>query len=97
VQLLPGGSGDLYKIGAFRAKVEGKELGFAQRRRREVKEPLNEWHEIRLEVRDGLVKVYLNGLLVNEAVGHEKPGRILLREEQSKLEFRQITLLPVGG
>ena len=51
---------------------------------------------MRLEVRDGLVKVYLNGLLVNEAVGHEKPGRILLREEQSKLEFRQITLLPVG-
>ena len=97
VQLLPGGSGDLYKIGAFRAKVEGKELGFAQRRRREVKEPLNEWHEMRLEVRDGLVKVYLNGLLVNEAVGHEKPGRILLREEQFKLEFRQITLLPVGG
>lgn len=97
VQLLPGRSGDLYKIGAFRAKVEGKELGFAQRRMREVKEPLNEWHEMRLEVRDGLVKVYLNGLLVNEAVGHEKPGRILLREEQFKLEFRQITLLPVGG
>ena len=64
---------------------------------REVKEPLNEWHEMRLEVRDGLVRVYLNGLLVNEAVGHEKPGRILLREERSKLEFRQVTLLPVGG
>ena len=97
VQLLPGRSGDLYKIGGFQAKVEGKELGFAQRRMREVKEPLNEWHEMRLEVRDGLVRVYLNGLLVNEAVGHEKPGRILLREERSKLEFRQVTLLPVGG
>ena len=67
------------------------------RRKEEVKEPLKEWHEMRLEVRDGLVKVYLNGILVNEAAAHEKSGRIVLREERSKLEFRQITLLPVGG
>ena len=97
VQLLPGRSGDLYKIGGFRAKVDGKDLRFSHRRKEEVKEPLKEWHEMRLEVRDGRVKAYLNGILVNEAVGHEKPGRIVLREERSKLEFRQITLLPVGG
>ena len=97
VQLLPGRSGDLYKIGGFRAKVDGKDLRFAHRRKGEVKEPLKEWHEMRLEVRDGLVKVYLNGILVNEAAAQEKSGRIVLREERSKLEFRQITLLPVGG
>ncbi len=96
VQLLPGSSGDLYRIGNFKAKVEGRDLAFSHRRKIQVEEPLNQWHEMRLEVRDGVVKVYLNGVLVNEASGPEGPGRIVLREERFKYEFREISLLPVG-
>ncbi|MCH2064889.1 MAG: DUF1080 domain-containing protein [Roseibacillus sp.] len=96
VQLLPGRSGDLYRIGDFKAQVEGKDLGFAHRRKIEVEEPLNQWHEMRLQVRDGQVKVYINGVLVNEASGREGPGRIVLREERSQFEFREISLLPAG-
>ena len=96
VQLLPGRSGDLYRIGGFQAKVDGKDLAFAHPRREEVEERLNQWHEMRVEVCDGEVKVYLNGVLVNEAVGQVASGRIVLREERSKLEFRQVTLLPVS-
>jgi hypothetical protein len=51
---------------------------------------------MRLEVRGGRVKVHLNGVLVNEASGREGPGRIVLREERFKFEFREISLLPVG-
>ena len=96
VQLLPGRSGDLYRIGGFQAKVDGKDLAFAHPRREEVEERLNQWHEMRVEVCDGEVKAYLNGVLVNEAVGQVASGRIVLREERSKLEFRQVTLLPVS-
>ena len=96
VQLLPGRSGDLYRIGDFKAEVEGKNLAFAHRRKIEVDEPLNQWHEMRLQVLDGQVKVYLNGVLVNEASGREGPGRIVLREERFKCEFREISLFPVG-
>jgi hypothetical protein len=96
VQLLPGSSGDLYRIGNFKAKVEGRDFAFSHRRKIQVEEPLNQWHEMRLEVRGGLVKVYLNGVLVNEVSGREGPGRILLREERFKYEFREISLLPVG-
>ncbi len=96
VQLLPGSSGDLYRIGNFKAKVEGRDLAFSHRRKIQVEEPLNQWHEMRLEVRGGRVKVYLNGVLVNEASGREGPGRIVLREERFKFEFREISLLPVG-
>ena len=97
VQLLPGNSGDLYRIGNFKAKVEGRALAFSHRRKAQVEEPLNQWHEMRLEVRDGRVKVYLNGVFVNEASGREGPGRIVLREERFKFEFREISLLSVGG
>ncbi len=96
VQLLPGRSGDLYRIGDFKAEVEGKNLAFSHRRKIEVEEPLNQWHEMRLQVRDGQVKVYLNGVLVNEASGREGPGRIVLREERFKFEFREISLFPSG-
>ncbi|MBL47827.1 MAG: hypothetical protein CMP28_02620 [Roseibacillus sp.] len=96
IQLLPGRSGDLYRIGNFQAKVDGKDLAFAHPRREEVEERFNQWHEMRVEVWDGEVKVYLNGVLVNEAVGQVASGRIVLREERSKLEFRQVTLLPVS-
>ena len=96
VQLLPGRSGDLYRIGDFKAKVEGKDLAFSHRRKIEVDEPLNQWHEMRLHVRGGQVKVHLNGELVNEASGRKGPGRIVLREERSKFEFREILLLPGG-
>ena len=96
VQLLPGRSGDLYRIGDFKAKVEGKDLAFSHRRKIEVEEPLNQWHELRLQVGGGLVKVYLNGVLVNEASTREGPGRIVLREERFKFEFREISLLPAG-
>ena len=76
----PGDRG-IFKIGGFRAKVDGKDLRFAHRRKGE-KEPLKEWHEMRLEVRDGLVKVYLNGILVNEAAArrigtNRPPGRAI--------------------
>lgn len=97
VQLLPGRSGDLYRIGNFKGKADGKDIGFSARRKKEVKEPLNQWHELRLEVRKGHVKVFVNGTLVNEADGPEEPGKILLREERFSCEFREITLLPIEG
>jgi len=95
VQLLPGRTGDLYRIGNFRGEAGGKKIGFSHRRQVDRPERLNEWHELRLEVRKGEVKVYLDGVLVNEARGPRGGGKILLREETTKFEFRSITLQPL--
>lgn len=95
VQLLPGRTGDLYRIGDFRAEAGGKRIGFSHRRKVDRPERLNEWHDLRLEVRNGEIKVFLEDVLVNEARGPKGAGRILLREENSRFEFRRIVLRPL--
>ena len=96
VQLLPGRSGDLYVIGNFRAESDGKRIAFSHRRRAQVKDTPAVWHEARLEVTKGTLTVFINGTEVNRSEGGPKePGKILLREETSGFEFKEITLLPL--
>lgn len=96
VQILPGRTADLYVIGQFNINANGKKIAFSQLRSREVKEKLNEWQEMRVEVADGAATVFLKGLELNRAEGGPvNPGRILLREERFDYEFKDITLLPL--
>jgi hypothetical protein len=96
VQLLPNRCGDLYTIGGFNAQADGKAIGFSHPRDGDADDGVGEWHELRLEVKAGSLRVFVNDQLVNEATGGpEKPGKILLREEQHGFEFKEISLLPL--
>ena len=97
VQILPNKSGDLYVIGDFEAEAGGAAVGFSHPRHAEVDDGPREWHEMRIEVSEGAAAVFVNGTKVNAAEGGPfEAGRILLREESSAVQFREITLLSLG-
>ncbi len=97
IQLRPNKCGDLYVIGDFKAEAGGARIGFSQPRHGEVGDGAGMWHEMRVEVTGGTAAVYVNGTEVNRAEGGPKgAGKILLREESYRFEFREISLLALG-
>lgn len=93
VQLLPGKSGDLYSIGNFKARAQGKAITFSSPRTAQVADPPAKWHQLKLTVEKGSVKVHLNGVLVNEATdGSQGLGRVIIRNEGSQFSYKNILL-----
>ncbi|MCF7732134.1 MAG: DUF1080 domain-containing protein [Akkermansiaceae bacterium] len=98
VQLLPGNGGDIYQIGGVNLEAGGKPITFQQPRLAEVEDRAGVWHPLKLTVRDGTVEVVLDGVVVNRtSKGPRGPGRIVLRNEGSKLTFRKLVLYPLRG
>lgn len=93
VQLLPGNAGDLYSIGNFKAKVNGNDLNFSSPRIAKAPDPSGKWHRLKLTVKNAELKVELNGVLVNQATqGSKGPGKIVIRNEGSKIAYRNLHL-----
>jgi hypothetical protein len=92
VQLRPGNSGDLYRIGDLEIITDsGERLRFSAPKFKASNEIKGEWNKLQIRVIDGAVEVKVNGLLQNRARGGPKtPGGIVLREEGSRVEFRNI-------
>jgi len=65
---------------------------------RDVEKPIGEWNTLECVVRGDTLKVYLNGVLVNEATGM-KPlaGRIQVQSEGAEIFFRRFELLPLDA
>lgn len=68
-------------------------LGF--RGKNDIEKPVGEWNLLECEVKDGEIKVFLNGALVNRATD-VKPGkgRIQIQSESAEIFFRRVDLLP---
>jgi hypothetical protein len=98
VQLRPNNSGDLYPIGGFQANFGAGNIGFRPTKMHPSNElPPGEWNRLEIRVQDGTVEIKVNGLVQNRATNCTKAaGRINLRNEGSAVEFRQLTLLPLG-
>lgn len=93
VQVLPGKTGDLYSIGNFKAKANGKNLTFSSPRTADVDEPVGKWHQLKLTVKDGELKVEVNGVLVNQATqGSKGASKIVIRNEGSKIAYKNFRL-----
>jgi hypothetical protein len=92
VQLRPGNSGDLYRIGDLDLIADsGERLGFRAPKFKASNEVGGEWNKLQVRVIDGAVEVKVNDLLQNRARGGPKtPGGIVLREEGNRVEFRSI-------
>jgi len=96
VQLLPRRAGDLYMIGGFQAQSAGRPITFSSPRTAEVDDPAAQWHDLKLTVRDGDLKVEVNGTTVNQATGGSKgPGKIILRNEGDRISYKDILLHPI--
>ena len=54
--------------------------------------PAGEWNEANIFVRDGVITVYINGVLQNIGTCLVKKGNIALQSEGGPIEFRNITL-----
>jgi hypothetical protein len=98
VQLYPGNSGDLYRIGKIEIDGDdGENLRFKAPKFKDSNERRAEWNTMRIRVIDGAVEVLVNDLLQNRASGGPKvPGGIVLRRESALppggIEFRNIML-----
>ena len=96
VQLLPRRAGDLYMIGGFQAESAGRPIIFSSPRTAEIDDPAGQWHDLKLTVRDGDLKVEVNGTTVNQATGGSRgPGKIVLRNEGDRISYKDILLHPI--
>ena len=57
--------------------------------------PAGEWNLTRVEVRDGHIKVYVNGVFQNEGTNQCKTGHIGLQSEGGPIRFRSVKLTGV--
>ncbi len=98
IQLLPGKAGDIYQIGEIKLETAGGPVRFTCPRIVEVADPAGRWHKVKLTVRDGAVRIEINGILVNSTTkGPSAAGRILLRNELDPISFRGFLLHPLDS
>lgn len=72
------------------------ELGF--RGAHDVEKPVGEWNTLEVICAGGLVRVILNGVVVNEGFDAvPRSGKILLQSEFAEVFYRNIELRPVAG
>jgi hypothetical protein len=97
VQVLSGKTGDLYRIGSFKAKdADGRAIQFQKAREGEPVEAAGDWNRIECVVTGGSVEIRLNGTVVNRAT--ECPTESLhinLRNEGDRVEYRNLVLTPL--
>ena len=95
-QLYSGRAGDFWSLGAFQAKVSGKQLISYARKRTETNEkPIGEWNRMQIAVYEGNVTVLVNGTLQNGATEGRRSGRIGLQVEGDAIEFRNLELFQI--
>lgn len=56
--------------------------------------PLGQWNEANIFVRNGVITVYVNGVLQNIGTDKQKEGYIGLQSEGGPIQFRNVTLTP---
>ncbi|MCD6303463.1 MAG: DUF1080 domain-containing protein [Planctomycetes bacterium] len=90
--------GDIWNIDKFPMKTAADRT----RGRRTTKihpsneKPCGQWNQYEIYINKGLLKIYVNGLLQNEATDvWETPGKIVLQSEGGPLCYRNIVLIPI--
>lgn len=75
--------------------IEGVEGPFYRKERivaESPEKPVGEWNEMEFLCKDGQIKCWLNGVLVNEAVCNVTDGYIAVQSEGGSMDFRNIYL-----
>ncbi|TDQ73921.1 uncharacterized protein DUF1080 [Sphingobacterium yanglingense] len=110
VQMMHENAGDFWCIvedikvpNMLERRGEEAEWGVTEGKKRRIlnltddsEKPLGEWNSMRIECLDRVIKVWVNGDLVNE--GYDctaNNGQIALQAEGAEVEFRKILLTPI--
>jgi hypothetical protein len=97
-QLKAGLAGDFVLLGGsdmeeYVAPAEGRPK-FSVIKKREVsnEKPVGEWNKAKIEVKDGKITAYINGVLQNQGTNKVKEGHIGLQSEGGPVQFRNLKL-----
>ena len=97
-QLQAGNAGDFVLLGGsdldeYVAPASGRP-NFPVIRKREVsnEKPVGEWNKAKIDVIDGKITVYINGVLQNQGTNKVKEGHIGLQSEGGPIQFRNLKL-----
>jgi hypothetical protein len=97
VQLKAGNAGDLVLLGGsdldeFVLPADGKRPNFPVIKKREEsnEKPVGQWNKAKIEVNDGKITVYINGVLQNVGTNKVKEGHIGLQSEGDLIQFKNI-------
>lgn len=110
VQMMHENAGDFWCIvedikvpNMVERRGEEAEWGITEDKKRRIlnltdhsEKPLGEWNNMRVECLDRIIKVWVNGDLVNE--GYDctaNNGQIALQAEGAEVEFRKVLLTPI--
>ena len=97
-QLKAGIAGDFVMLGGsdmeeYVAPPEGKpRFPVIKKRFNASENPIGEWNKAKIEVRDGKITVYINGILQNQGTTKVKEGNIGLQSEGGPIKFRNLKL-----
>lgn len=112
VQMQSGEAGDFWVIGedievpdmaARRPRKDGEKWGGREGDARRIlnltdgsEKPLGQWNSMVVEARGRSLKVWVNGVLVNEGTkASVDQGRIALQAEGTEVEFRRVDIAPL--
>ncbi|MDR2918489.1 MAG: DUF1080 domain-containing protein [Tannerella sp.] len=97
-QLHAGDAGDFVLLGGSdlqEYKQEGQErpkFPVIKKREASSEKPAGEWNKAKIIVKDGVITVYINGVLQNVGTNKVKEGYIGLQSEGKEVQFRNVTV-----
>ena len=101
-QLMHDNAGDFWLLSHSTIKAGGQQIGpkpyaNAKKRGEPAEKPAGEWNTYDITCDGGTVQLVVNGRLMNEGTdANPSSGPICLQSEGSPIEFRNVTLEPLG-
>jgi hypothetical protein len=100
-QLFTGHAGDFWLVDGFKLQVDParrdpRAANHYFRMKDHVEKPIGEWNQYEILCKEGVIKLTVNGEVVNEGRHAEAMrGKILLQSEGAEIFFRDIELTPL--
>ena len=97
-QLKAGSAGDFVLLGGSDLKeyklpegvTEKPKFPIIEKQQPSNEKPVGEWNKAKINVKDGVITVYINDVLQNKGTNPVKTGHIGLQSEGKDIEFRNI-------
>lgn len=95
-QLEPANPGDLWCLGGFQAMSKSPRNGIHIKTFNKINTPANQWHELKIVVKNGQITIFNNNNLTNKAKSDVlQPSCITIRNEGHKITYKQILITPL--
>ena len=78
------------------AREERPKFPVVKKRADSNEKPVGEWNRAKIDVKNGVIKVYINDLLQNTGTSNVKEGYLGLQSEGGLIQFRTVKVTPAG-